>query len=127
MSDDIIYHMCSKAKWEAAGDDYTPPTYEKDGFVHATKEASMLCGIANHFYKGEVGDWILLKISIAKLTHPVKWEAPMAVGDKETNLKDDGGVQMPHIYGPINKPAVVEISPISREADGTFLASSFEF
>jgi hypothetical protein len=36
---------------QEADDEYFPPTYEKDGFVHATREPERLLGIANHFYK----------------------------------------------------------------------------
>ena len=38
----IIYHMCDAKSWEeqiAAKGTYTPPTFEKDGFVHATVRA----------------------------------------------------------------------------------------
>ncbi len=67
----IIFHLASKALWEVrpntfsypllasknacvlrtlgyvvqvAGDTYTPPTYDQDGFVHATKDPTMLLG-----------------------------------------------------------------------------------
>lgn len=38
-------------EFQADGKDYFPPTYEKDGFIHATKDPQLLLGIANHFYK----------------------------------------------------------------------------
>ncbi len=38
----------------------------------------------------------------------------------------DGSVRMPHIYGPLNKSAVTATLPIARDADGRFLASSFD-
>ena len=41
----IIYHMCEATSWEeqiAAKGSYTPPTFEKDGFVHATVRAPVV-------------------------------------------------------------------------------------
>ena len=41
----IIYHMCDAKSWEeqiAAKGTYTPPTFEKDGFVHATVRAPVV-------------------------------------------------------------------------------------
>jgi uncharacterized protein (DUF952 family) len=100
---------------QGCGEEYYPPTYKADGFIHATKDPVMLIGIANHFYKASSaksppptitkkdtrlealnpeshfvlarrrdavaddifaaeGDWVLLHLSEAKLTHEVKYE-----------------------------------------------------
>mmetsp|Transcript_34958 Transcript_34958/g.54641 ORF Transcript_34958/g.54641 Transcript_34958/m.54641 type:complete len:124 (-) Transcript_34958:2683-3054(-) len=120
MSGKIVYHMAQKSLWEEAGEEYTPPTYQQDGFVHATEDSAMLLGIANHFYKETKGEWILLKLSVDKLKHKTVWEAPAPVGDKSSNLETE--VKMPHIYGPINKDAVDKITSIQRDEDGSFLS-----
>jgi uncharacterized protein (DUF952 family) len=61
----VIYHMCERPRWEQAlrsGTEYFPPTYDKDGFIHATEDPAMLLGIANHFYKDSKDEWICLRI-----------------------------------------------------------------
>ncbi|CAB1108646.1 unnamed protein product [Ectocarpus sp. CCAP 1310/34] len=53
MGENYIYHLVQRARWQdAGGDGYLPPTYEADGFIHATKEAGLLLPVANHFYTG---------------------------------------------------------------------------
>lgn len=47
---------------------YYPSTYEADGFIHLTKEAGLLLGVANHFYKASPDAWQLLEIDSTKLT-----------------------------------------------------------
>ena len=47
----VIYHLAPLERWEKAGEEYFPATYDQDGFVHATKDPEMLMDIANHFYK----------------------------------------------------------------------------
>lgn len=52
-----IYHLVEEARWKAATTEgYLPPTYAEDGFVHATKEGSLLLPVANHFYTGDTSD-----------------------------------------------------------------------
>ena len=38
----------------------------QDGFIHLTKEPSLLLTVANHFYKGVPGDWLVLCIDSSK-------------------------------------------------------------
>lgn len=68
----VIYHMCERPRWEQAlrsGTEYFPPTYDKDGFIHATEDPAMLLGIANHFYKDSKDEWICLRIDTGKIMH----------------------------------------------------------
>jgi uncharacterized protein (DUF952 family) len=48
---------------------FTPPM--QDGFIHLTKEAELLLGVANHFYKPVPGDFLVLAIDSSKLTSKV--------------------------------------------------------
>ena len=44
----LIYHVVQVPVWEraqAAGDTYFPPTYEQDGFIHATHDGNLLIGV----------------------------------------------------------------------------------
>ena len=46
-----IYHLVQKPLWEkcqAENKTYYPPTYEVDGFTHATADPAFLIGVANH-------------------------------------------------------------------------------
>jgi len=61
---EVLYHMCQRSLWDQAqssGHAYFPPTFEKDGFTHATAVPSRLIATANHFYQDVAGDWVCLR------------------------------------------------------------------
>lgn len=122
---DSIYHMCIKEDFEKAtttGDLlYYPPTYQADGFIHATSDPKLLLTVANHFYKSSIGDWICLQINPIYLCSKVIYEAPAPVGNTKS-MEASEQVLFPHIYGGINKPSVINIYPIVRSEDGSFLS-----
>lgn len=56
--DGPLYHLAQEKLWRAAsttGEPYYPPTYQQDGFTHATARPEFLLSVANHFYQGKVG------------------------------------------------------------------------
>lgn len=107
-----------RAKAESAT--YYPPTYDSDGFIHATHEANLLLDVLNHFYREVKDSFLCLVLDTESLTSPVKMEAPAPVGDKSA----EGGpapVSFPHIYGPINMNCVRQSCPVIRSDDGSFI------
>jgi uncharacterized protein (DUF952 family) len=127
---DTIYHMCPSEAWTGLPEDrqYYPPTYDKDGFIHCTGDLNkdLLLDIANHFYVGSKGDWIVLTVDVAKLGAEVKWEAPMPVGETDTMNHTDGdragaSMIMPHVYGTIDREAATVTHRLVREENGTFV------
>lgn len=49
-----------------------PPSPQQDGFIHLTKEAELLLGVANHFYKQVPGEFLVLAIDSSKLSSKVR-------------------------------------------------------
>ena len=146
----MILHLVTKAEWDDAppGKPYLPAAFAKDGFIHCTDDARTLLKIANQFYKAEQGDVLLLTIDETALTSAVKWEAPVhpVQADKEKGGKGEGekslppevavevsavahtqiktelvATQFPHIYGPLNREAIVSIRKFLRGADGSYI------
>eukprot|EP00298_Acanthocystis_sp_HF-20_P027779 c6059_g1_i1.p1 GENE.c6059_g1_i1~~c6059_g1_i1.p1 ORF type:complete len:129 (+),score=50.34 c6059_g1_i1:24-389(+) len=114
-----IFHMLPVENWKNAPEEYYPPTYQQDGFVHCASTAEELVTIGNHFYKTVSGDFLILVLEISKLKSEVKFEPPAAVG----NFKPHTDTQLfPHIYGPINKDSVTAIKKLVRDETGTFLS-----
>ncbi len=108
-----IYHLAPAARWRdwPAGTPYLPAEYGADGFVHCTAGDGLMLEVANTFYRDAPGDFVLLVIEPDRLTAPLKWER-----------STDGLAQLfPHIYGPIDRAAVVEVRPVRRGVDGAFL------
>jgi len=122
---ELLYHMCDKSSWEEAVEkgQYVPPTYEQDGFIHATAEPNALIDVANHFYTSSKGDWICLKIDPNSLGKSrVIYEAPAPVGETEAYEHEGEQPLFPHIYGPIWPHAVIGFTKMQRDDKGTFLS-----
>ncbi|CAF3702300.1 unnamed protein product [Rotaria socialis] len=114
----FIYHLAPATRWYTWSEDkpYLPAEYDKDGFIHCTSGDELMIKVANRFYKGVPGDYVLLVLDITKLkgpASPVKWE--------EASEFDS---LFPHIYGAIDRNAVVEVRSLQRTDDGTFVGWS---
>jgi uncharacterized protein (DUF952 family) len=109
----LIYHLAPAARWHGwpSGEPYLPAEYADDGFVHCTAGDELMLQVANRFYRDAPGDFVLLVIDPARLAAPLKWEA---------SADDDLAAKFPHIYGPIDRDAIVEVRAARRAADGEF-------
>lgn len=90
-----------------AHSDYVPAAFDDDGFIHCTDGAQNLADTANRHYRDDRNMYVALVIDVAKVRADVRYE-------------DDARIY-PHIYGPLNRDAIVNIIPVLREADGSFL------
>lgn len=119
-----LYHLIQKDLWQqakASAQPYFPPTYEADGFIHLTKEAKLLLGVANHFYTSVPGDFLVLAIDSKQLSSKVVFEDASPVGNTEA-MQSKEVQQYPHLYGTIDFPAVTAELAVVRGEDGTFLS-----
>ena len=92
----IIYHIVLPEAWAAFdGDLYEHPSLASEGFIHCSF-ASQLDGVLQRYYSG-AESVMLLEIDSDKLT------------SKLVNEPSTGGEIYPHIYGPINREAIIEI------------------
>ncbi|CAE7306891.1 unnamed protein product [Symbiodinium natans] len=109
---EVLYHMCQKSLWDEAkkaGAAYFPPTFEADGFTHATAVPSRLLDTANHFYQDVDGDWLCLcfrRSALRKLGIVTRDEQAKPVGAKDVDTNSKAFV-WPHVFGGI-PPQVVE-------------------
>lgn len=99
----------------AADEPWRTESLDTEGFIHCTAEPEVLLQVANTLYQQEPGDFLVLVIDPAQLTAPVKYEAPAHSADPLAQHR------FPHIYGPLNRDAIVAVRPARRAADGTFL------
>ncbi len=141
----MILHLVSKVDWDAQPTDqpYRAATLDSEGFIHATKGETMMLQVANTFYKSLTGVFYVLHIDEIKLTSEVKWEAPAnpnaeeqeSRGAEETALPPEVVAEhgeapppistsapplFPHIYGPINREAIVGMRLFTRSEDSAF-------
>jgi uncharacterized protein (DUF952 family) len=96
----IIYHITTDATWNSAREIgvYTVPSLKEEGFIHCSQQ-NQLAGVKQRYFEGR-NDLLLLSIDTDKLTSPFIFEWSPSVQDT-----------FPHVYGPINVDAVIEVTP----------------
>jgi len=104
----LILHITTAPEWDrarAAGV-YLAPSLDSEGFIHCSLP-TQVTHVADWFYR-DVPDLVLLCVDPARLTSDLRWEpsADAFAGD------------FPHVYGPIDLPAVVEVVPWARGEEG---------
>jgi uncharacterized protein (DUF952 family) len=105
-----ILHVTTSAAWMAARKigRYEAESLKGQGFIHCSKADQML-RVANLLYKGQNG-LVLLVIEPQQLDSRLRWEPGEDLPD----------VLFPHVYGPINLDAVVEVLDFEPGPDGSF-------
>ncbi len=108
-----IYHLVSRTRWEAlpAEADYQAESLTNEGFIHCSF-ARQLAWAANRFH-ADTADLVALHIEPDRLTAELRIEPPTP--DSTTTER------FPHIYGPLNRSAVVAVIPLSRGEDGRWV------
>lgn len=106
----VIYHMTPRVVWDAQCHQpaFVATSLAAEGFIHCTAEAVKLLQVANRFYRDIPGPFIIVCIAPERLAAELRWE--MADGHC-----------FPHIYGALNREAVLCILPFPRQADGAFV------
>ena len=97
----MIYHVTTRADWQqqANAATYEAASLHTEGFIHLS-EAHQVAGVLHRYYQN-TPDLLLLHVDPDKLAAELKYEP--ATSNK----------LFPHLYGPIDKIAIVEVEPIS--------------
>jgi uncharacterized protein (DUF952 family) len=105
-----IYHLTPAEYFNSlpADQPYRPREFDRDGFIHCTKGEERMLLVADTIYRRVPGAFLLLVIDERKVTAPVQYE-------------NVGGILFPHIYGALNREAIVRVIAMGRREDGTFL------
>ena len=94
---------------------YVAPSLTTEGFIHCSTYVQAL-PVAEKFYKGQTG-LVLLVIDPTRLTSGLKWEPP----DGTPPPGVPAGESFPHVYGPINLDAVVQILDLDPGTNDHFV------
>jgi len=94
----LIYHITTEGEWEDAKRNgfYIAPSLKTEGFIHCS-EQQQVKGVLERYYSGKTA-LIKLVIDAKKLTSELKYELAPSVNEN-----------FPHVYGPINLDAVVNV------------------
>ena len=98
----MIYHIATSQEWNLhlTNATYEPDAFSKEGFIHCSTKAQVP-GVLQRHYAG-VKNLILLHIDESKLTASLNYEAA-------TNNE-----LFPHVFGPINKDAIVTVENLGE-------------
>jgi len=138
----MILHLISQQAWSqlAPGQPYAPESLQTEGFIHCTAGDALMIEVANALYRSHPGEFLVLDIDETKVAAEVRWEAPAHPATitaeaaappeaaAEYGLPDAAATgkpaqtttTFPHIYGPLNRDAIVNIRRAVRAADGAF-------
>jgi uncharacterized protein (DUF952 family) len=111
-----IFHIATAADWRRTLDSgtYTTSTVgrslEEEGFIHASRR-DQVQGVFDRYYRRLGEPLVLLTIDTARLT------------DAEVVVEPVGDDTYPHVYGPINRSAVVDVVPLSRSGGSETITS----
>lgn len=90
---------------------------EAEGFVHCSPDVRTTLAVANTLYREVTEPMVALELDPAKLSAPVRWEA--------ANPAPPDGVPadalFPHVYGPLERDAVIGVRYARRDMVGNFL------
>jgi glutathione S-transferase len=104
-----IFHIATQQDWDAAieAGDYRVSTLRRTlaevGFIHCSTAAQVQT-VADRYYRGLM-DLLLLTVETARLSSRMQ-------------LDPVGQEMYPHIYGPLNLDAVVDVTPLVTAPDG---------
>ena len=98
-------------EWWSASDPDQPlgaPSLADEGFVHCTTGAAEMVATANRHYGSDPRAFVVLTIDLDRVSS--SWRA------------DDQRGIYPHVFGPLDRAAILATRPMPRDRDGTFLA-----
>lgn len=102
----ICFHLVSKVDWEAQelSTLYTHPSLDSEGFIHTSYLSELVASY--HRYFRPTDELVLLGIDLAQVEAEVK-----------INEVPSRQALFPHIYGPLNKSAIVLLRTIQSAQD----------
>jgi len=94
----IIYHVTTAAEWKSAQENgfYEAASLKTEGFIHCS-EQHQVAGVLERYFKDKNG-LVKLVIDTSKLSSRYVQEWSPSIRDT-----------FPHIYGPVNTEAVIDI------------------
>ena len=102
------FHLVPRDVWLAADPaaPYAAPSLQVEGFIHCTDGADELLRTANRHYRDDPRDFLVLTVDLDAAGS--SWRI------------DDRGQVYPHVFGPIDRAAILDVAPLDRDRDGAF-------
>ena len=106
----LTFHMTPAERWAAAATDapYDAPSLASEGFIHCTDGEDALLATANRHYREDPRVFVALTLDLDTVGSP--WRT------------DDPDDIYPHVFGTIDRAAILGVLRMRRADDGRFEA-----
>ena len=94
----VIVHVIGRDEWTAVEDVLAPASLDVEVFVHCA-DPDQVVGVIERYY-ADRDDLLLLQIDVERVEAPIVREDTTGRGEA-----------FPHVYGPIPRAAVVDVTP----------------
>ena len=102
-----IFHIARATAWDESAPEYRGDTLDAEGFIHCS-DARQVLKVANETFRGD-DHLLLLEIDPTRVVPTIRYEN--LVGGEEL---------FPHIYGALNRDAVLGVHPLVADPSGEF-------
>jgi uncharacterized protein (DUF952 family) len=119
-----IYHLTPARYYHRQPQDhpYQTETLAEEGFIHCTAGVEKLVEIANFYFANFPDELLALEIDLSQLTSPLLFEPPITPVQADispaSQATSDPNILFPHIYGPIDRQAIVKCVVLQRNQAG---------
>jgi len=106
---DLTFHLVPQKYFDALDPkiNYVPEPFAREGFIHCTDGADEMARTANRYYKSNTEPHYYLYIDKDRVHARIQYDAEPRI--------------YPHIYGALNRDAIIAVRAARRNIDGTFL------
>ena len=105
-----MLHLTARETWNVQrhGPEYRPETFAHEGFIHCTDGEENVIAAGNRYYTTDHREMVCLVIDAGRVQPEIRYEDSQRI--------------FPHIYGPLNVDAVIEVRSVERSAEGAFVS-----
>ena len=102
------FHIVAAEVWAATDPDapYEAASLASEGFIHCTDGEAELLATANRHYANDPRDFLALTVDLDATGSPWRIDDPARI--------------YPHVYGPIDRAAILDQVALTRDAAGRF-------
>ena len=104
------FHLVPEEVWDAAdrAAPYEAASLATEGFIHCTDGVEALGQTFDRHYAADARPFLALTVDLDALDIPWRYDVP--------------GSPYPHLYGSIDRRAIVDVRTVARHRDGRFRA-----
>lgn len=114
---ETLLHLLPRRVLLTESEVITSQTLDTVGFVHCSPDVHTTLAVANHLYRAAAEPMVAVELAPARLSAEVRWEA----ADSAPPEGVAADVLFPHVYGPLEREAVIGVYYARRGISGRYV------